>query len=665
MKLSKKITKLSLIGLSSSLALTSTANAGWTSDVIDDGLLNVSPSGTVTEVSGGKIQNRSFYTTSVYFRFPAAASSPEPFWAFSEPKIQVGCSGINIKGMFMKLAGLDRIEETLKNAGASLGWGIVVGLIYSLPGIASSFKMLNDWAKKIQQLMANACQSGIAMGKWASKKSGIDDGLKKLSELPDDAVQKAVDSDTGKAIKGFFSDMGSHFTDDMVFKTDAITPGPTPDQIKEFYADILSSSLVTQSVATNILGDILQRTSSSNGTNFQNLAKRIFGPGYEGTLQSEGAISGDLYLSIDDCLSLSDNQATDGTGHACLTANDFLSGNLVNGLSEEDKQHISHAIMSLILYENIGFDVAIKTDESLKKLIKAVSDKIKDAQGTSTMTDTERIKLNKIITGETDSLTYSMTTNIDNPGLLAKNLIDYILKGGTDPQQALRLMHYFDTNVNGVGFKLVLTRTKTNEPNRYLIYMIPLGIYNGIKAISVDLTLKGAKERSQILFSKIVETGDYASAKSIAKIDNFVPDIFNKLAIIQKTPGGFHNVAGTGNSGLLDTLSNYNASKTAQALGSTLLSAQTTKVRPNYFFFDGSLKETGDITDPPTERANLIDSLYTAGITATSEKISAFSKSIDETIKKQNYTTNLRELNALFDKIKKDNLSRSINKINN
>ena len=102
-----------------------------------------------------------YYMGSVYVRF--ASPAPPPIIKVSAPEIQASCSGINIKGMFVSLLNLDQLGQMLQNAGASLAWGIAVGLIYSLPGIANAFKMINDWAKRIQQILGNACQSGIAI----------------------------------------------------------------------------------------------------------------------------------------------------------------------------------------------------------------------------------------------------------------------------------------------------------------------------------------------------------------------------------------------------------------------------------------------------------------------------------------------------------------------
>lgn len=83
------------------------------------------------------------------------------------PEISASCSGISFKGMFGTIANLDELQRQFSEAGESLAYGILVGIIYSLPGVAEVFAKLDSWAKKIQQMLANSCRTGIAIGKVA------------------------------------------------------------------------------------------------------------------------------------------------------------------------------------------------------------------------------------------------------------------------------------------------------------------------------------------------------------------------------------------------------------------------------------------------------------------------------------------------------------------
>jgi len=60
---------------------------------------------------------------------------------------------------------LDTLQSMLEQAGASFAWGIMIGLIYSLPGVADAFAKLNQWARFGQNLFSNACNVGISIGK--------------------------------------------------------------------------------------------------------------------------------------------------------------------------------------------------------------------------------------------------------------------------------------------------------------------------------------------------------------------------------------------------------------------------------------------------------------------------------------------------------------------
>lgn len=144
--------------------------------VLRNALYNYTPSQSVkiTDSNGNTVKSM-YYTGGFHFRFNNDAA-PQPLWNISPPQIEAGCNGLNLKGMFVSILGLDQFGAMLQNAGTTLAWGVGVGLIYSLPGIASTFKMINQWAKDIQKLLSMACSSGIAIGEAIGSKIG--EGLK-------------------------------------------------------------------------------------------------------------------------------------------------------------------------------------------------------------------------------------------------------------------------------------------------------------------------------------------------------------------------------------------------------------------------------------------------------------------------------------------------------
>lgn len=123
----KKIINLSLIAI---LSL-QTVQAG---SILDNALSNYTPANSITikDNQGNDVKSM-YYSGGYYFRF-MGGTNPQPVWSFSPPEIQAGCNGLNMKGMFVSLLGLDQFGSMLQNAGASLAWGIAIGLVYSLQG---------------------------------------------------------------------------------------------------------------------------------------------------------------------------------------------------------------------------------------------------------------------------------------------------------------------------------------------------------------------------------------------------------------------------------------------------------------------------------------------------------------------------------------------------
>lgn len=149
------------------------------------------------------------------------------WWHFQAPEIQASCSGISFKGMFGAIANLDEIQKQLEQAGSSFAWGVLVGIIYSLPGIGEIFSKLDAWAKKIQAMLADACNAGIAIGKELGEagKSYAED---KVSSWYNDSAPSWINSvgkDHGSkdtAISGFL-DCAADYMNNVGSGTDCLT----------------------------------------------------------------------------------------------------------------------------------------------------------------------------------------------------------------------------------------------------------------------------------------------------------------------------------------------------------------------------------------------------------------------------------------------------------
>jgi hypothetical protein len=185
-------------------------------NILDDALVNITPAGSWTELdSEGNTISTNYYTGGVYFRFNPAQT--RPIFVISPPSIEAGCNGINIKGMFMSLLGLGQLKEMITRAPSTLAMGAVVGIVYSLPGVASAFKMVNQWAKDLQNLLGNSCQSGIALGKaFADKALGMEAMGKKINAKLNEILPECQQD--GENCAAAAIGLGEYFTKQGVFK---------------------------------------------------------------------------------------------------------------------------------------------------------------------------------------------------------------------------------------------------------------------------------------------------------------------------------------------------------------------------------------------------------------------------------------------------------------
>lgn len=93
----------------------------------------------------------------------------QPRWGnavtLQSPSLSVSCNGIDFNAGLISIMNLDTMEKLLSQSGTSLAWGIMVGLMYSLPTIGNVFATIQEWARKIQQILGNTCAIGTEIGK--------------------------------------------------------------------------------------------------------------------------------------------------------------------------------------------------------------------------------------------------------------------------------------------------------------------------------------------------------------------------------------------------------------------------------------------------------------------------------------------------------------------
>ena len=128
---------------------------------------------------------------SLVFRFKNEVPY-RPIFAYRPPTLKAGCNGLSLDMGFMSIMDLDEISKQLEQAGTSLMWGILAGIMYSLPTVGEIFKFIQDIVQKIQYLLQNACNIGKQWGKQAA--SGV------ASAISDNVDMGAFGDDMKKGI---------------------------------------------------------------------------------------------------------------------------------------------------------------------------------------------------------------------------------------------------------------------------------------------------------------------------------------------------------------------------------------------------------------------------------------------------------------------------------
>lgn len=150
------------IGLSLVLVLLTPTISSASLDKLDDIVMSTSTSaGSWSDpLGGGTYLNGGDFTIKLKH-----SSSSAPLFQFKPPSVKTGCSGISISGGFLQYLGLDQLQDSLSDAGSSLMFGIIMGIEYTLPAIASVFDKIREWANALQALLQNGCAIGQSLTK--------------------------------------------------------------------------------------------------------------------------------------------------------------------------------------------------------------------------------------------------------------------------------------------------------------------------------------------------------------------------------------------------------------------------------------------------------------------------------------------------------------------
>ncbi len=563
MKQTFNVSLASLIGLQSTAMASSGTGSTYFDSILDNSLMNVTAGGIITEKdSSGNVMNTTFHTGSFSFRFGGSFNYPEPIINLSPPKLSAGCGGLSVKGMFASVIGLDRFEEMLKNAGASLAWGIAVGLIYSLPGIGAAFRMIESWASKIQQLLANACQSGMAIGKMISEEWGVKDNALSKTLAEADTAVASLDGMVKKKLEGY--GISKYFDDKMVFSGSSASSGtaPTKEEIHAKWKDFLINGLLYYSVSTNALISYLKMLSFNEFNNWQKL---ITGKEF-----NDAALVFKHYKFF---ISLDNHSVSGSTNKVFDLAELFPLSSDISGLSATDKDNLARLFTAAATIRHAGTDLTTNNSVGLNKILTDISC-ISDSSKTDAEKKVCEAALVSLPQGHAIPFQAAIEDNVNSDNeKLAHDLINYLYFGNTQGKGPEVTKSTTGTGASATTTNTVSTPAGSRELNisalGFNMIVLPSGIEDNqaqskifvfyptskkeseqIKYYATSSSQKGAKERSLNIMYEVINKGNFNNINS--DIPFLVPGIIEKMRIIQQSLPGDQN-------DLIDILANYNA----------------------------------------------------------------------------------------------------------
>lgn len=167
------------IGVIAILGTSNSQASLWDSNSIFN---NVTKMSTSTDpISGGKY----IHGGAMEVRFKSSGSFP-PIFQIGAPSLRTSCRGISFDMGYAMFMNLERLGQQLSQAGTSLAYGVLIGLIYTMPGVEQAFTKLNEWSQWLQSILADSCNIGTQLGKaiggelWGDVSSKFDELTAKI-----------------------------------------------------------------------------------------------------------------------------------------------------------------------------------------------------------------------------------------------------------------------------------------------------------------------------------------------------------------------------------------------------------------------------------------------------------------------------------------------------
>lgn len=215
MKKSKKHIVLSIL-LSGMLATTSNASL-WDNSSIFSNMTETNiatdPKSGGTYMSGGAIE----------VRFKRSGSFP-PIFTVGAPSLKASCRGITFDAGYAMFMNLERLGQQLSQAGTSVAYGVLIGLVYSMPGVEQAFTKLNEWSQWLQTFLSDSCSIGTNWGKSVGKDlwkdtEGITNDINNGIPSPEEYINKSPN------FKSFMTTIYANGTNDQKSELNAKMSG--------------------------------------------------------------------------------------------------------------------------------------------------------------------------------------------------------------------------------------------------------------------------------------------------------------------------------------------------------------------------------------------------------------------------------------------------------
>jgi hypothetical protein len=146
------------------------------------------------------------------YRFKRRTTKFTPWSKVKPPSIKAGCGGVSLDGGFASFLNLEEIGDQLETAMSSVGMGVVVALLQTLPSIGKAFENIQKMVRKIQQLLQNACQATatalMSTPQYSKAKNTMQGWLDDAGEDISFAQSKGVDAEKDKLKKATKCDSG-------------------------------------------------------------------------------------------------------------------------------------------------------------------------------------------------------------------------------------------------------------------------------------------------------------------------------------------------------------------------------------------------------------------------------------------------------------------------